>query len=318
MGYYIRALKDRKKHPNWKVQFISYKSEDIPHSKAKHPKKEWDIPKERWRSLGFLIRMSVEEARSRAKQLNSQAFIRKQEQRFRKLQLEECDTQRKYAAFLPEEFKEEFELRFLRSRDSQTEKRLRRISRAHTIWRAAQQLIIHVKLDPTEWFDNYRDIYDYFYERKFSMSYIAKILTIANLWGFFICKKLGKPFLPIPRPKGYERQSLVDAYYESTNARKRSSRPLTPKALNEAKEKLKQKHFNWLFISVWLGLRPQEIDHLKNKEHWDIETLPTGTKILWVFQTKLVALPKEDRWKPIPIMYDEQKFAFQMIECGNF
>jgi integrase len=46
--------------------------------------------------------------------------------------------------------------------------------------------------------------------------------------------------------------------------------------------------------------------------------LPTGTKILWVFQTKLIALPPADRWKPIPLVYDEQKFALRVIESQTF
>jgi hypothetical protein len=46
--------------------------------------------------------------------------------------------------------------------------------------------------------------------------------------------------------------------------------------------------------------------------------LPTGKKILWVFQTKIVALPAEDRWKPIPIIFDEQHHALKILEQGNF
>ena len=61
-----------------------------------------------------------------------------------------------------------------------------------------------------------------------------------------------------------------------------------------------------------------KIDNLKNPDYWKIETLPIETKILWIFQTKLVALPAVDRWKPIPLLYEEQKFALTMIESGNF
>lgn len=34
--------------------------------------------------------------------------------------------------------------------------------------------------------------------------------------------------------------------------------------------KIKNEQFNWLYLSVWLGLRPQEIDNLKNKVLWNI------------------------------------------------
>jgi integrase len=40
--------------------------------------------------------------------------------------------------------------------------------------------------------------------------------------------------------------------------------------------------------------------------------------VLWVYQTKLIALPPIDRWKPVPLIYDEQKFAAKIIEDGLF
>ncbi len=51
---------------------------------------------------------------------------------------------------------------------------------------------------------------------------------------------------------------------------------------------------------------------------WRVEEAPNGRKILWVFQTKIVALPPEDRWKPIPILFDEQYFALKIITDQNF
>lgn len=40
MGYYIRALTDKKKFPKWKVPFISYKKADAENPAAPKPKKE--------------------------------------------------------------------------------------------------------------------------------------------------------------------------------------------------------------------------------------------------------------------------------------
>lgn len=79
------------------------------------------------------------------------------------------------------------------------------------------------------------------------------------------------------------------------------------------KGKMLNEQFNWLYLSVWLGLRPQEVDNLKNNELWNIEET-CNPKILWVFQTKIVSLPPEDRWKPIPILFDEQEFALRIIK----
>ena len=69
---------------------------------------------------------------------------------------------------------------------------------------------------------------------------------------------------------------------------------------------------------MWFGLRPTEVDSLHKKESWRIEVLPTGRKVLWVYQTKIIGVPPEDRWKPIPLLFDEQHFALRIIEADNF
>lgn len=68
MGFYVKRLLNKKSLPYWKVQFISWKLEDTKASKAKKPKREWDISKDRWQSLGFVKTMTFEEAKSRARQ----------------------------------------------------------------------------------------------------------------------------------------------------------------------------------------------------------------------------------------------------------
>ena len=106
---------------------------------------------------------------------------------------------------------------------------------------------------------------------------------------------------------------LIDAYYNKSEKLRTASAPLTPEDLYTSKGKIKDEQFNWLYLTVWLGLRPQEVDNLKNVELCKIEE-QNGKRILWVFQTKIVALPYEDRWKPIPILFDEQEFALRIIK----
>jgi hypothetical protein len=53
MGYYVRALPWKKSNPRWKLQFVSYKSQDTKDSNAIKTKKEWDVDPDRWRCLGF-------------------------------------------------------------------------------------------------------------------------------------------------------------------------------------------------------------------------------------------------------------------------
>lgn len=107
MGFFVRALPNKKKDPKWKVQFVSYKKADCENQKSK--KKEWDLHKDRWRPLGFLSNMTITEARARASQLNAQNRIKKQEERVQKIKEEEFQLHIDNKAFLPEEFVHEFE-----------------------------------------------------------------------------------------------------------------------------------------------------------------------------------------------------------------
>lgn len=318
MGYYVRLLSWKKSAPNWKVQYVSYKKADSQDSNAKKPKKEWDVNPDRWRALGFHKSMTIEEARARAKQINAQDFLKGQEERIKKLEEEEAQLIKRRDSVLPIQFVEEFEKRFVKSEDAQTLSGKRKRSRASYIWNSAKRIIFKLQIEPSEWFYYSKEVYDYFYQEQISLHYASSILNFSNLWGFFICRKLGKPFLPIQKPRGYERQRIIDAFYEKERRSRRPSRGLSPEELNSIRGRINQENFNWLFLSVWLGLRPQEIDNLKNQDFLRLETPMHGKKILWVFQTKIIALPPEDRWKPIPILFEEQEFALRIIESKNF
>ena len=186
------------------------------------------------------------------------------------------------------------------------------------IWKASQKMIQTIGYEPSEWFYHTYEIYDYFHTKKYSIRYIHKIIKLANLWGFFVCKKLARPFLEIPTPKGYERQRLIDAFYQKEKRVRKISAPLTPSNLTKVKGILNQSNYDWLLISIWLGLRPKKVDQLHHEKFWRVETLPSRVDILWVYQTKIVALPPEDRWKPIPLLFSGQQEALDIIKSRDF
>jgi integrase len=59
--------------------------------------------------------------------------------------------------------------------------------------------------------------------------------------------------------------------------------------------------YNWLYLSVWLGLRPNEVDKLIDDEFVRILFDKQGIPILWVYQSKLTSIPPRFRWKLIPL-----------------
>ena len=145
-------------------------------------------------------------------------------------------------------------------------------------------------------------------------------MYVINQWGFFISRKLGKPFFPIPRPKGYEKSRLLDAYFEKVSKKgvTNESDPILPGQLKSTKANFKKEHHNWLYLSVWLGLRPKEIDQLKDSKNFRIHHGPDGTSVLWVYQTKLTSVPPKYRWKLIPLIFEEQKKIQRLIKSKKF
>ena len=313
MGYHIKKVSSKKSAPLWKVQFVSFKKKDFHNPQAKDPKKIWDISKTEWSALGFQAWMTFEEASARKRQLNAESkFLREAEARI-KLVEENKSFELLVDACLPDFFREEFERRFVfgRMRSPYSRKTLSQ-------WKAAQNCILALRKDPSLWFEEHLQFYDYFTSKKLSLSYIGKILRFINLWGFFCSRKFGKPFLPIPNPRGYERARLLDAYFEKLNGKKADSEPLTFEKLKKIKNKINSENYNWLFLSVWLGLRPKEIDLLLEKQNFRVEQITSGIKILWVYQSKLISKPQPLRWKGIPLLYLEQRRTLNILKQKNF
>lgn len=116
MGYYIRLCPEKKSEPKWKVQFVSHKKERTKGSSAKNPKKTWNVSRERWAGLGFRGSMTVDQARARQRQLNSQLELKRQEEKCHQIEKEQEKFNRKCFAFLPEIYMDEFEKKYLLGR----------------------------------------------------------------------------------------------------------------------------------------------------------------------------------------------------------
>lgn len=320
MGYYVKALSWKKTEPKWKIQFVSYKKEHtrtLVSSRAKKPKKTLDIDKDRWKALGFCKTMTLEEARARSRQLNARVHLKAQEERVKKEEDKKRLLNERFASKLPEEFVAEFEKRFV-TKTFLSKDRKYDANRALRLWSAARKVILSIESDPSEWYYNIYDFYDYFADRQLSVRYMNEIMKFVNLWGFFICKKMGRPFLTVPRPGGYEKRRILDAYFEKTKKRPKVSGPIPVDELASKRGDIREDLYNWIFLTVWFGLRPKEVDNLHDRSFWRVEELWNGRKVLWVYQTKIIALPEADRWKPIPIVRPEQEQGIKILKSDNF
>lgn len=291
MGFVVSKTKYKKR--NWRIKY-----QDRTGGKLK----ESCIAESRYRELGILPDMDIEDVRERLRSINSLDAIKRRLATRQKIDAKQKEEDEVESAFLSKTDRVEFE------RDVLMRKRQDRKVLSH--WAAARRVIKSLGVEVQDWEFQKHKFYDHFTEKQWSLSYIQKVLPILNKWGVFLARKYRLPFLPIPYPEGRDRQRIADAYYDKS-PKGRTPRPLTPKMLEEKRSKFSVEQQNWMYVSIWFGLRPDEVDHLAAGRHFRVEE-QNGTRVLAIYQTKLASISREDRWKFIPIAHPEQEIALEL------
>lgn len=179
-------------------------------------------------------------------------------------------------------------------------------------WRKAIKAIVAVNLHPAKWRRNAMRFYEWFFLGKVSPDYVGRLIRVLNIYGEFYCDELDITFGPIPLPTGPDRKRINKAYILGNGGRTKSSDRLPPEVLEEAKGSLTTGNYQWLFIAVWLGLRPHEIEQRSTHPEFFEERTNFQFKFqeLHVFQDKLVASVEPGReWKIIPLVEPQMKTA---------
>lgn len=294
MGYSIKLL--NQKNRSWKVRYLC---------RVLTRRQERHIPESEYAGLGLYKEMTPDQVRERLKQLNSQEKLKALQEKRLVIQERLAEENLAFDAYLPKQLITEFETRF-------TDKK------KMTHWRRVKNILVETRIDIKDWNFQKETFYSSFKKKNYSYSYCSKLITILNQWGRFLAYKTQTYFEPVPFPSGYTKQKIIDNYEDVKG--NPESRALTIKDLEIAKSKLKPEHHNWLYLSLWFGLRPIEVDSLKqptSKRTWYIET-QNDLEILWVYQTKLTGISREKRLKPIPIKHPEQKIGLEIIQSKNF
>ena len=268
------------------------------------------VSRKEWPSIGFNEEMTLEEARALAKSINTEANLKRLEEKRNNIQEKLTKESKVQSIFLPRVFVDAFEREWIRKQDTK--------ANLNSHWRAAKRVLASLELHPNEWANDPTPLFREFTKRKWSLSYSEKLLRIMNEWGIFISKKTHKFFIPVKPPKGKARERIRDAYFESKKKTKKSV-PITPEDLAKAKSKLQKADYNWVWISLWFGLRPAEVDNLTDETKFRLEEDPARKlTVLWVYQPKLSSLPRDERWKLIPVLYKEQKEALRIVREEEF
>jgi hypothetical protein len=270
------------------------------------------VPVASYYALGFSLTMTQDEAKARAKQLNAKNTIEKHKtaEAARNARLHE----RIDSAFLPEGLVTEFTAQLEGATFGTAKHKEKLLSH----WQTMQKLIAAIKKEPVHYANemNARMIYKWMLDQAISKDYMWKLLRVLNMWGQFVCEKEGRFYRDVPSPKGHVLQQIIEAQ-EAMKGRRRASERLTPEKLKGIKFKAKPAHYGWHCIGVWYGLRPDEIDKLKDKTTWRLEK-QGDIQVLCVYQAKLTSVPKDQRWKAIPIFLPGQREALEYIKSGTF
>lgn len=177
-------------------------------------------------------------------------------------------------------------------------------------WKTAQKIITTVKLHPKDYAKNSNKFFNYFAQKNFSVDYSLKLLRVINAYGDRSTAN-GQYFKPIKLNR-VQYQEIRDSYINSDRYRGPAD-ALTPEALKRKRSKLSEGNYNWLFVSVWFGLRPDEIDSLYDQRFGYKMAREKDTRALQIYQSKLKSVSEENRWKYIPIIFDEQRDALKLI-----
>lgn len=304
-SYYIMV-----KQGTWYVYYQHY---------VEGKRKQEIVPKLAQKDLGFRPEMSVDDAKGRCKHLNSERCLLKEKIRLsakRVTGLRSLD-----GTLFPPKMIEEFD-RLLDEENFGSTVHLQKI-RSH--FEFVQTMCKALRILPIEYKPNAKKIYKYFIKRQISINYCSRIVSLLNRWGQFYCKTSGVYFDAVPVPRGIERSAIVEAQASKqgngdTDLGVRvESLPLTPEDLQRAKDKFKVEQFNWLALSIWFGLRPNEVDGLKKQKNYRLEfNKKKNIRVLSVYQSKLKSVSEPKRWKKIPILFTEQVECLDLIVSGAF
>jgi len=258
------------------------------------------VPRSEWPNIGFRDDMSMEEAKARASQLNSEDKLKNTEAKRNRINGKLSEERLRQAVHLPLDARAEFEKTKLKWEKPKTQ----------SYWNCACRILAEVALPPKDWADSKEAFYRAFIKRGMSGTYIRAVLPMMNEWGMFLSRKYGTFFLPVPYPRGGWLKDIKEAFRKKPNkVGNRKSAPLTPEGLEAKAPKLSEEHYRWLKRTVWLGLRPIEADLLSQPsapDTWWTETTQDIT-VLWVFQTKLYGQDADERTKYIPCFLPEQQ-----------
>lgn len=297
--FIIRVRKNKDGTFRWYLKFQVSEKGDT---------KEVAVLVNQYHEFGLSKSMTVLEAKDRVKRLNRERRIDSNSKI--NSARRSADIIQTHDVLFPKEFLSEFLIQ-LEERTHGTEYRFKKVC-SHFV--TAQKMIIETRLFPKDYAYRANKIYKWLVQKKYSADYSNSIIRVLNIWGKFIARKQGQFFESVPNPRGIIRANIIKSQ-KTQSGRRPVCLPLNEILLGKLKDKLPSEFYFWIYISFYLGLRPLEVDSLK--EGVEIEHFQ-DTDILIVDQPKLSGISEEERIKRIPLILEEQKNILFIINNKQF
>lgn len=304
-----------KKHGDaFYVRMRSYADAD----KAKYGKEnseyvELMLPKHEWAAFGFKLEMTIEQARKHALSLNAQTRLEDSKERRAKInhQIQSEHKELVKTAYLPEQIVKDFEKKL--EGDSYSDN-FKEDSKIYYHWRTAKRIIASLDMPPSEWAENNRQVLKKM--EGLAPSTITRQIHLINAYGVFYSKKMGKFFEKVAKPKGAEIGRISDKYLDKTGGRTKEAKGVTLKLMSKIAHtnELTQEEKNWCVVCLGLGLRPVEVKEVAKRDSKTLTILKSSVKI---YQSKLVSLPRNLRFKEVTIKHPFQKDAYNIIKSND-
>ncbi len=292
-SYYVRARKS-----GWSLYHQTFKN---------NKKTDTLVNPLAFIELGFIFTWNLEEARKRSSILNKEKTLHQAKARNAASVLDRIVT---VDSLL---FPEETIRLFLERTERENEGTEYHLKKVFSHFLKVQRLCKDLEMLPHQYKENEKLIYKWFASQKVSLDYTQKLIALLNKWGTFVSRKDGRFFEPIAPVRGLSRQRIRESHEDKKGVRTESE-VISPDMLELKKTKLSQENYNFLYITVWFGLRPFELKSIKNI---DVRRNTEGLEFLVVYQSKLVTLEKSKRYKAIPILLKEQKKGLEIITSGK-
>lgn len=255
-------------------------------------RKSKDLPQERWRELGLRPGMDYGQAKKTVSAINHDEKQRRWDEKREAIRRRLEKEDREVVLVLPQDLCDQFDEELEDESDPK---------QAKIRWRAAKRLVKSAQLPPPgQWHRRRKRIYRGCAQMAWGLDYVKKVLEVMNKFGELWADATGEAYRKVPGPRGADRAAIEDAWIQR-NPKDKASEGLTLDDLKTLKGALKEKQFNWVYVSFWLALRPGEVDLQR------FQKIPGGVQI---YQ------PKVRQWKELPFEFEEQKEAVDLWQEG--